>query len=107
MIIDTTSYNERRYGKPYIAQCDNLGKPIRWGEWVGTEGYEGELHIDLQTNCIIMKGQKDHRGNKSRPVFATYIDGELSEWSENKIRIVRQFREHCAMVCTTTEKRVE
>lgn len=107
MIIDTESYNEKRYGRPYIAQCDELGKVVKWGEWIGSDGYEGELHIDLSHDCIVMRGQKDNRGNNSSPKFATFINGTLSEWTLNKIKVVREFRNHCAMVCTTTKKRVE
>jgi hypothetical protein len=40
LTIDTPAYNERRYGKPYIAKMDfstAKGEPT-WGEWAGQAG---------------------------------------------------------------------
>jgi hypothetical protein len=67
--IETTCYNEHRYGKPYIAKCDNNGKVTEWGEWIGQRGDAGMLEIDAEPGTIIMHGQKDHRGKNSAPSY--------------------------------------
>ena len=73
---ETSSYNERRYGRPWIAKVDfskNGGKPdYQWGDWAGDHynGGEGILSIDADPGDIIADGQKDNRQHKnSAPTF--------------------------------------
>ena len=71
--INTESYNERRYGKPYIAKIDfsePKGIPT-WGAWVGQAGAGGLLILEnIQPGDIIMRGQRDNRNMKySAPNF--------------------------------------
>lgn len=60
----TESYNERRYGKPWIAKLsfDTPGKPnYSFGDWLGQAGQVGELSIEVEPGDVIATGQKDHR----------------------------------------------
>ena len=66
LTIDTSSYNERRYGKPYIAKMNfttSKGEP-EWGEWVGQPGSAGMLICDCEPGDIVMRGQRDNRNMK-------------------------------------------
>lgn len=61
---DTSSYNERRYGKPWIAKLDftKPGKPeYAFGHWLGQPGAAGELSIEVEPGDVIATGQKDLR----------------------------------------------
>lgn len=60
----TTSYNQRRYGKPWIAKLSFIrpGKPeYTFGDWLGQPGDSGELSIEVEPGDVIARGQKDHR----------------------------------------------
>lgn len=78
----TLYYNERRYGKPYIAEMDfgtnHQGEP-RWGKWIGSPGEGGLLVLDTEIGAIVMQGQKDFRNRrKSAPsYFQVSSDGSL------------------------------
>jgi hypothetical protein len=81
--INTSSYNHRRMGKPWIAKVD-FSTPkgdYAWGDWTGDQynGGEGVLSIDADPGDIIAKGQKDNRQPKnSAPDFYQVIsDGTL------------------------------
>lgn len=80
--IETTSYNNRRYGKPWIAKVsfeDSKGE-FHWGNWIGSPGEEGILVVEVEAGDIIARGQKDFRGAsyKSAPDwYAVTTDGEL------------------------------
>ena len=73
--IETNSYNQRRYGKPWIAKVDfsqSAKGDFSWGDWTGDHynGGEGVLTISANPGDIIAKGQKDHRQpKKSAPEF--------------------------------------
>jgi hypothetical protein len=64
--LDTSSYNERRFGKPWIAIV-TFDKDVKgtftWGDWVGDHhnGSDGTLVIDADEGDIIAIGQKDFR----------------------------------------------
>jgi len=96
IIIQTEFYNEKRYGKPYIAVCDNRAEVVSWGSWLGTAGNAGELSVDAPEElAILMRGQKDYRGNNSLPKFALFKGVEMisEDWTANKFAVVRQLRE--------------
>lgn len=60
----TDSYNQRRYGKPWIARLNfsTPSKPIyEFGNWLGQQGDEGELSIEIQPGDVVATGQKDLR----------------------------------------------
>lgn len=76
--IETDSYNERRYGKPWIAVVvfDDPTKPaFNFGTWVGDKGYSGVLEISAKRGDIIARGQKDLRKpSNSAPTYYIYDD---------------------------------
>ena len=66
----TSSYNQRRYSKPWIAKVDFSKNPngdFTWGDWVGDHhnGSEGLLVIEANPGDIIATGQKDFRQPKN------------------------------------------
>ena len=68
--MKTDSYNERRYGRPWIASVSfsSASKAdFKFGEWCGEHGYKGLLDIDVEPGSIIAIGQKDFR----KPVNST------------------------------------
>lgn len=79
ILIDTPSYNERRYGRPYI--CKIVDGQRSWGRWTGRPGEEGELSIDADAGDLIAKGQKDNRkGGHSDDWYAVVLeDGSLEK----------------------------
>jgi hypothetical protein len=85
--IDTSSYNQRRYGKPWIAVVDfskNAQGEFKFGEWVGDwrNGSKGVLIITASTGDIVARGQKDNRNNRnSAPEFYKVAgDGTLERF---------------------------
>lgn len=81
--VKTESYNQRRFGKPWIARVtfDAAGKAeYTWGEWIGDHrtGSEGLLVINADEGDIIARGQKDFRQPKySVHRFYQVRDGKL------------------------------
>lgn len=79
--IKTTSYNQRRYSKPWIAIVDFSKNPkgdYKWGSWVGDSrtGSDGLLVVEANEGDIICWGQKDFRGNNSGSFWYQVRDGE-------------------------------
>jgi hypothetical protein len=80
----TSSYNDRRYGKPWIAkliydpsQSGNLR--FNWGKWIGDNGSEGQLEIEVNIGDYIALGQKDFRKprNSAPEFYLVLVDGTL------------------------------
>ena len=99
--IKTEPYNNKRYSKPYIALLnpDDL-KVIKWGSWLGTDGFEGELSLELETaerTCIIMHGQKDHRNaRRSAPSYRVYSEGKILIETASRYEAVKTYHaQHC------------
>lgn len=65
--IETSSYNHRRYGKPWIAIVDftDTKGEFKFGDWVGSHGDSGMLMIKAEPGTIIASGQKDFRQPKN------------------------------------------
>ena len=65
MYTETTgAYNQRRYGKPWIAKLTftRPGKPdYTFGDWLGSPGCVGELSIEVEPGDVVATGQKDNR----------------------------------------------
>jgi hypothetical protein len=59
----TESYNERRYGKPWMATTsnDSLTKGFTFLDWDGRPGRAGEFNFDVPSGTILAYGQKDLR----------------------------------------------
>jgi len=80
----TDCYNERRYGKPWIAKVDfSAGSKgtFAFGEWCGQTGEAGLLLLDAPPGAVIAWGQKDfRRPRNSAPTFAILeTNGTLRE----------------------------
>ena len=88
---ETSTYNEKRYGKPYIALCDEKANAVRWGEWIGNHGFAGILEITAPVGSILMKGQKDYRGNNSVPSYGILKEDGSVEWT-SKAEAVKAYR---------------
>ena len=75
---ETDSYNDRRYGKPWIARVDFSANPqgeFTWGTWIGDPGDAGLLEIEAEIGDIVARGQKDFRKPKnSAPDWYQVID---------------------------------
>lgn len=60
----TESYNDRRYGKPWIAKIVLEGNELKFkfGAWCGDPGKEGILILDeIEPGEFYARGQKDFR----------------------------------------------
>ena len=80
LTMNTTGYNHRRYGTPWIATVDFGHDPkgrFTWGHWVGDEGREGILIIEAEDGAIVAQGQKDYRGRNSECTYYQVRDGAL------------------------------
>jgi len=92
--IKTESYNKKRLSKPYIALLspDDL-KVIKWGNWLGTDGYEGELSLETaEHTCIIMHGQKDYRNARhSAPNYRVYSEEKILIETSSRYEAVRTY----------------
>ena len=90
--IETESYNERRYGKPWIAKVDfsdnaNSGYfsnlfptgNFAWGNWVGDPGSTGLLILDAEPGDVVARGQKDNRGRRENSAPRWAIVNEAGE----------------------------
>jgi hypothetical protein len=86
--IATASYNDRRYGKPYIAKMDFTtakGEPT-WGNWVGAAGEAGLLILDnVEAGDVIMRGQRDTRNMKNSAPDYYILDAELKRTACSKV----------------------
>ena len=84
--IETSSYNQRRMGRPWIAKVD-FTKSVKgefiWGDWAGDHynGGTGVLTISVNSGDIIATGQKDNRQpkNSAPDFFVVDISGNLEE----------------------------
>ncbi len=96
--IETNAYNDRRYGKPWIALVDFLGNKngnFKFGDWVGQNGYAGVLEVEANVCDIVARGQKDNRkpSNFLPDFYVVTANGELESvskvdvykcWNENQ-----------------------
>jgi hypothetical protein len=98
--IETSSYNPRRYGKPWIARVDFSTSPqgdFHWGDWIGDvrNGSVGVLIISASEGDIIAMGQKDFRKPaNSAPNWYQVRDGKLITLASK----ARAYQLACAVV---------
>ena len=81
---ETSSYNERRYSRPWIAVLDftNPGKPTyQFGDWLGRSGDSGELSVQVEPGDVVAHGQKDIRKGRggADDIGVVQHDGSV-EW---------------------------
>jgi hypothetical protein len=94
--IETKSYNEKRYGAPYIGVVD-FSTPqghVTWGDFIGSPGHEGILEIDVSIGDVVIRGQKDNRGNNSTPAYyKVTATGELERIGVNRADAYKAFKQ--------------
>lgn len=106
--IETSPYNERRYGKPWIATVDFKGTPngvFSFGVWVGYAGSTGLLVLDVEHGQIVARGQKDNRKtrNSAPGWFTVNQEGKLVEL-EDKVSAYKIYRgEHQNAIHSSVE----
>jgi hypothetical protein len=65
VIVETGAYNDRRYGKPWLATCDPKTLKIEdFQDWTGRPGMPGEFRLTANPLAVLAQGQKDHRKNR-------------------------------------------
>ena len=63
--LETPAYNERRYGKPWLAIVStHLTEDFTWVDWQGSAGKAGMFVFEAEPGTITAEGQKDHRKNR-------------------------------------------
>ena len=89
--IETGCYNEKRYGRPWIAKV-NFSTPkgeFDFGNWTGDHynGGPGILSIKAMPGDIIAKGQKDNRQprNSTPGFFIVTADGKLNSLGDKGV----------------------
>jgi hypothetical protein len=93
--IETAAYNERRYGKPWIAKVDfsqqSQGEFL-WGKWIGDIGCSGLLEVEAEEGDIVATGQKDFRKpSNSAPEWYQVQSGKLVSIG-TRVDALRAFR---------------
>lgn len=77
------SFNEHRYGNPWVAKVNSEGKidfSVRIGGYTGGygKGEAGQLYVTSpEENAVYAFGQKDYRGHKSGYEYVQYKKGEF------------------------------
>jgi hypothetical protein len=93
--INTSSYNERRMGKPWIATVSFAGDGkanFAFGAWIGSPGSAGRLEIEAPEGAIIATGQKDHRKDNSNLRFFQVLSGGELTRELSKVEAVDAYR---------------
>lgn len=87
--IETGSYNDRRYGKPWIASVtfDGATPVYAFGEFCGDDS-EGELRLNIAAGNVFARGQKDFRkpANSAPTFYIAFENGEHVEVSKVEAR---------------------
>jgi len=98
--LKTSSFNARRYGKPWIAtvKFGADGKSdYQWGTWVGTvdgsDGSAGELVINAREGDIVADGMRDYRKGASNITYYQVRNGQLVELKGGKAEAFRIWKE--------------
>lgn len=85
--IDTQSYNEKRYGRPWIANVTFTSASkadFQFGEWCGTPGCSGLLEIETEPGSVIAVGQKDFRKQANSAPRFFVVPAEISGTVESE-----------------------
>jgi len=79
--VTTESYNDRRYGKPWLAEVTtHLTKDFAFIDWDGTPGHAGEHRFEAEPGTLLAAGQKDHRKGRGG------VDGYKMCWPDGGVR---------------------
>jgi len=77
IIRETKSYNERMYGKPWIAKVvlENGKLEMEWGQWIGDyPGAAGLLILEIEIGDFFARGQKDFRKSQNSTPYYYQLD---------------------------------
>lgn len=82
--VDTEPYNDRRYGKPWIATVtfeQGSKATFHWGDWIGRAGEPGVLELQASVGDVVATGQKDFRNPRGTRCEYSIVepDGSLTE----------------------------
>lgn len=95
--IDTSDYNEKRYGKPWIARiCFEHSKQgeFYFGEWVGEPGEAGMLILEnVRVGDIVSRGQRDTRKMRNSAPSFYIVQDDKSLLHVSKIEAYKHFVE--------------
>jgi hypothetical protein len=95
--IETSSYNQHRYSKPWIALVDftNPQGDFKFGDWIGdsSNGSSGLLELEASAGDIVARGQKDFRKprNSAPDWYQVAVDGSLTSLP-GKVDALKAFR---------------
>lgn len=66
VVVNTPSYNEKRYGRPWCARVRDTQrlKDFEFFSWIGRNGSTGEFRETLEVGTVLAYGQKDYRKNR-------------------------------------------
>lgn len=94
--IATGSYNDRRYGRPWIASVTFDGaKPVfEFGEFCG-DSSEGELTLELEIGKVFARGQKDSRNPRNSAPEFFVLHGESDFEPVSKVEARRLMSVAC------------
>ena len=101
--ISTSMYNQRRYGRPWIARVTFEIKKTgdyHWGEWIGDarNGSAGILVISAQPGDVVARGQRDTRKiRNSAPEWYIVSEAGTLEPIEGAADAYRHYLHHQAI----------
>jgi len=101
--IETAAYNDRRYGRPWIALVDftETKGNFTFGDFVGSHGSAGLLEIEAHPGEIIARGQKDNRQPRnSAPTFHHVEEGGTLSASMSKADALKAWRANQARIAS-------
>lgn len=107
--IKTDSYNERRFGRPWIAKVDfsnDKKGEMFFGDWIGQHGDEGILELEANAGDIIATGQKDYRGKSDLFYYVLKEDGTLESMTKAAAYQWFKMRQNIKPKMSPVEKKV-
>lgn len=91
--IDTEAYNEKRYGKPWIAKlvlgADEKEIKFNFGNWIGDLGNSGLLVLELEVGDYFARGQKDFRRPRNSTPTYYKLEAEDHVYEVGKVEVYR------------------
>lgn len=93
-----SSYNHRRYSRPWIAKV--TGWPVgsqptlQWGTFLGQEGEAGECEIEAEPGDLIRWGQKDNRNPKYSTAYWGKVEADGMITTLTAVEARRAYERH-------------
>lgn len=94
---ETSSYNARRFGKPWIAKItwDGTKTGFEFGHWIGDPGEAGILVLDgIEPGDVYARGQRDFRKprNSAPSYYVLGADGKMAGQEMTKAEAYRHWQ---------------